>query len=129
MSNIYQQRLTTIRQKFDDWQVDGLLIGSEHNRRWLSGFTGSNGQLLITNDKALLATDFRYWEQAAAESPAFELFKHRRTDEDNAAFFAAADVTVVGIEAQHITLADQAKLDKIEYIVWDPLMATAEPLR
>lgn len=126
---LIQQRLTAIRNRFGDWEVDGLLISSEHNRRWLSGFTGSNGQLLITKDKALLATDFRYWEQAAAESPSFELFKHRRTDEDNAAFFAAAGVTVVGIEAQHTTLADQAKLDKIEDVVWDPLLETAESLR
>ncbi|MCB9418573.1 MAG: aminopeptidase P family protein [Ardenticatenaceae bacterium] len=127
--NVFEQRLTAIRRKFDDWEIDGLLITSPINRRWLSGFTGSNGQLLITKDKALLATDFRYWEQAAAESPAFELFKHRRTDEDNAAFFAAAGVTVVGIEAQHITLADQTRLDKIKDVFWDPLMETAEPLR
>ncbi len=127
--NLFEQRLAAIRQKFDEWQVDGLLISSAHNRRWLSGFTGSNGQLLITQDKALLATDFRYWEQAAAESPTFELFKHRRTDEDNAALFATAGATVVGIEAQHITLAEQAKLDKIEDVAWDPLMETAESLR
>lgn len=127
--NLIQQRLAAVRQNFADWEVDGLLIGSEHNRRWLSGFTGSAGQLLITHDKALLATDFRYWEQAAAESPDFELFKHRRTDEDNVAFFAAGSVTKVGIEAQHITLADQVKLDKIEDVVWVPLMETAESLR
>ncbi len=127
--NLFEQRLAAIRQKFDEWQVDGLLISSAHNRRWLSGFTGSNGQLLITRDKGLLATDFRYWEQAAAESPTFELFKHQRTDEDDVAFFATAGVTVVGIEAQYITLADQIKLDKIEDVVWDPLMETAESLR
>ena len=78
--NLFEQRLAAIRQKFDDWEIDGLLITSPVNRRWLSGFTGSNGQLLITKDRALLATDFRYWEQAAAESPTFELFKHQRTD-------------------------------------------------
>lgn len=31
---------------------------------FLSGFTGSNAELLVTADKALLWTDSRYWEQA-----------------------------------------------------------------
>ena len=126
---LIQQRLAAVRQNFADWNIDGLLIGSEHNRRWLSGFTGSAGQLLITGNKALLATDFRYWEQAIAQSSSFELFKHRRTDEDNAAFIAAAGVTKVGIEAQHVTLADRIKLDDIEAVTWVPLMETAESLR
>ena len=126
---LIQQRLAAVRQNFADWQVDGLLINSEYNRCWLSGFTGSAGQLLITHEKALLATDFRYWQQAGTQSPGFELFKHRRTDEDNAAFLATADITRVGIEAQHVTLADRAKLDKIEGVVWIPLQETAESLR
>lgn len=128
-TTIFHERLATIRQKFDEWEVDGLLISSEHNRRWLSGFTGSAGQLLITRAQALLATDFRYWEQAATQAPAFELFKHQRTDEDNAAFFAAAGAATVGIEAQHVTLNDRAGLEKIEGVAWKPLLKTAEPLR
>lgn len=34
---------------------------------YLTGFTGSNAQLLVTADRALLWTDSRYWEQAAQE--------------------------------------------------------------
>ncbi len=36
-------------------------------RRWLSGFTGSAGTLVVTNDEALLWTDSRYFIQAAAQ--------------------------------------------------------------
>lgn len=36
-------------------------------RRWLSGFTGSAGDLLITSDKAMLWTDSRYFLQAAQQ--------------------------------------------------------------
>lgn len=39
----------------DHWQV----------RRWLSGFTGSAGSLIVTSDNALLWTDSRYFIQAA----------------------------------------------------------------
>ena len=45
------------------------------NRRYLSGFTGSMGHLLITPDKAFIAVDFRYYEQAERESPDFTLFQ------------------------------------------------------
>lgn len=128
-TDVYQKRLAAVRQRFAEWEVDGLLISSPANRRWLSRFTGSAGQLLITHDKALLATDSRYWQQAAAQAPAFTLFKHRRTDEDNAAFFAEAGAAIVGVEAEHVTLAERAKLDKVENVTWVPLKETAEPLR
>jgi len=45
------------------------------NRRYLSGFTGSMGHLLITLDAAYIAVDFRYFEQAERESPGFTLFQ------------------------------------------------------
>ncbi len=41
----------------DHWQV----------RRWLSGFTGSAGDLVVTRDKAFVWADSRYWLQAAAQ--------------------------------------------------------------
>lgn len=46
-------------------------------RRWLSGFTGSAGDLVVTADKALLWTDSRYFLQAAAqlEGTGIELMK------------------------------------------------------
>ena len=126
---IYQERIDAIRQQFDEWEVEGVLIDSEANRRWLSGFTGSAGQLLITANSAWLATDFRYWEQAVAQAPDFTLFKHKRTNEDNAAFFATAGVARIGVEARHMTLAERAKLSKIEGVTWTPLKQTAESLR
>ena len=45
------------------------------NRRYLSGFTGSSGQLLISESAALLLTDFRYVEQAGAQAADFEVVK------------------------------------------------------
>lgn len=41
----------------DHWQV----------RRWLSGFTGSAGDLVVTRTKAFVWADSRYWLQAAAQ--------------------------------------------------------------
>ena len=43
---------------------DGILITSEENRRYFSGFHASNGILLVTHKEALFLTDSRYIEAA-----------------------------------------------------------------
>lgn len=126
---IIQERLTAVRAKFNEWKVDGVLIGSAANRRWLSGFTGSSGQLLITPDKAILATDARYWEQATREAPAFTLFKHQRTTEDAENFIYSVGVVKIGVEALHTTLAEWHQLRQIKRINWFSLPQTVEGLR
>jgi Xaa-Pro aminopeptidase len=59
-----------------------VLVGE--NRRYLSGFTGEDGQcdesagaLFITSKRQLLATDSRYITQAELEAPAFEIFEYK----------------------------------------------------
>lgn len=68
-------RLDRLRATFAEQQIDMLLVTQPHNRRYLSRFTGSAGYLLIGRDTAQIATDFRYWEQAAQQAPGFALFK------------------------------------------------------
>ena len=45
-------------------ELDGMLISTPENRRYLSGVNGSAGFLLITKSDAILVTDSRYTEQA-----------------------------------------------------------------
>ena len=128
-TTIFEERLALVRGMFDKWGVEGIYISSPENRRWLSGFSGSAGVLLVTQEQALLATDFRYFEQAEAQAPTFTLFKHQRTDEDNKKLLETAAISTIGIEAAHVTLADFAQLEKIDAITWVPLAETLEPLR
>ena len=53
----------------DDLGVDALLITRLPNVRFLTGFTGSNGQLLLAAERAVFLTDGRYTEQARHEVP------------------------------------------------------------
>lgn len=62
-------RIDRLRATLDHHQVDALLVTGPHNRRYLTGFTGSAGMALIADDAAYLATDFRYWEQAELQAP------------------------------------------------------------
>ena len=77
-------RIDRLRAKLDEQELGGLFVSAPAedihktigaNRRYLSGFTGSMGHLLITRDAAFIAVDFRYYEQAERESPEYTLFQ------------------------------------------------------
>jgi len=77
------ERLTKLRTKMAEVSLDGLLVSAPvedtfknvgANRRYLSGFTGSVGTLLVTAEAAFIAVDFRYYELAQREAPDFALF-------------------------------------------------------
>ncbi len=66
-------RLEKLRQALSDNGLDGFLVTNLTNCRYLSGFTGSTGWLLITKSLAGIAVDSRYVEQAKRECPEFVL--------------------------------------------------------
>jgi len=98
------RRLQKLRQQLAEKQIDAIFISQMENRRYLSGFDGSAGFLLITPQKAVLATDFRYLEQAETQAPDYEVF---RINNDVKEWFprliADFDFKTLGFEAEHVT--------------------------
>jgi Xaa-Pro aminopeptidase len=88
-----------------DTAAEALLVTDLINVRYLCGFSGSNGALLVTPDHAVLATDARYTEQAANEAPDVELVTTRTLAADLAARAASLDVGRLGFEDAHLTVA------------------------
>ena len=72
------KRLRKLRTAIAKRGLDALLLSQPENLRYLSGFAGSSGWLLISGQNAILATDFRYVEQAKGESPDFEIIQTKR---------------------------------------------------
>lgn len=68
-------RLKKLRREFAAREIDAVLVSQPENRRYLSGFDGSAGWLVITAKKTVLATDFRYLEQVKRQAPDYELFR------------------------------------------------------
>lgn len=68
-------KLQKLRERFESHGIDGILITSSYNRRYISNFTGTAGVALISLDKALFITDFRYIEQATKQCEGFEIVK------------------------------------------------------
>jgi Xaa-Pro aminopeptidase len=72
------KRLRKLRTSIAEKELDALLLSQPENLRYLSGFTSSSGWLLISEQNAILATDFRYVEQAKGESPDFEIIQTKQ---------------------------------------------------
>jgi len=69
------KRIERLRCGFTDNEIDAMFISQPQNRRYLSGFDGSAGYLLISEKKKILATDFRYLGQAKTQSPDYQIFQ------------------------------------------------------
>ena len=68
-------RLQKLRDLLDQNELDAIIISHPENRRYISGFTGSAGWLVISKNSAILVVDFRYTEQAKKESLEFEVIQ------------------------------------------------------
>ena len=105
-----KERVEALVAQFNDQELDGVLISAPENRRYLSGFSGSAGYLLITKAKAVLVTDSRYTEQATNQSPYFDVRQVRGgwgwlIDE-----LKDSGVKKVGFESQDMTVASYNNL-------------------
>ena len=63
-----KQRLEALRENLRKDGFDAALVTSGVNIRYYSGFTSSDGILLVTQKDAYLVTDFRYTIQAKAQT-------------------------------------------------------------
>ncbi len=100
-------RLASLRQILASNDLDALLVSQPDNRRYLSGFSGSSGWLLVSRSATLLATDFRYFEQVELECPGIDLVKIARgLAPALPAMLVQASATRVGFEADHATFGD-----------------------
>ena len=62
--NEMQSRLDAVRTQLGELEADALIVTQEYNRRYLTGFSGSAGIVVVTPSEARLLVDFRYLEQA-----------------------------------------------------------------
>lgn len=70
------RRVERLRELLKEHDLEALLVTSDVNRRYLSGFTGTSGYLVITMNEAILFTDFRYREQAPKQAEGFQVIEH-----------------------------------------------------
>ncbi len=124
-------RVHALRQRMDEQGLGALWITNPTNRRYLSGFTGSSGYVLVTMDDAILLSDFRYRSQAPEQAPNFTFVEHGIRVEDTLAELAVEHkLARIGFEPEHMTVAQfrgyEAKVSEVE---WVPSGGLVEQLR
>ncbi|MDP2114599.1 MAG: aminopeptidase P family N-terminal domain-containing protein, partial [Bacteroidota bacterium] len=79
MKEIIRKRISDLRSKMQELSLDAYIVyGTDphlseylpahwQTRPFISGFTGSAGMVIISNEKAALWTDSRYFIQAEEE--------------------------------------------------------------
>lgn len=93
--------------------LDGLLVTSRPNIRYLTGFSGSAALVAVTRADCLLVTDFRYDEQARAEAGAVARVVVERTSVWDRFFKelpTLGALTAVGYEAHVLTVKESERL-------------------
>jgi len=84
-------RIARLRRIMRERGVDTLLVTQRENVRYLTGFTGSAGSVLLgISGRPVLITDFRYQEQAKAEASGSKLLIQKK--DHSTTIKAAADL-------------------------------------
>jgi Xaa-Pro aminopeptidase len=114
----YHRRQTEIQNALARHHLDALLIGDLPNLRYLCGFTGTAGALLITEKRSLFFTDGRYLSQARQEVKRSKVVIAQLPPLSAAANWIGANLKdlgrgrtwKIGIEAEHLSVAARTRL-------------------
>ena len=111
----YRLRQQNLRDHLATTQFDALLVSHLPNIRYLCGFTGSSGLLLVEESGSVFFTDVRYDTQAHAEVKGAKVVIARQAVLNAAADRIAAlrGKQTIAIEADHVTVSDRKRLNDL----------------
>lgn len=66
-----KKRIDKLQNKLKKKNIEAFLVTKKENVRYLSGFTGTAGKILITQNESIFITDFRYLDQAAEQTEGY----------------------------------------------------------
>lgn len=108
----------------DSSHLDGILFSSLENIRYLCGFTGSDGALVITQRDSFFLTDSRYWTQSEEEVKESQIIHYRKKMEGIFSLLFDLKLKRIGFESVFLPfsthqfligrLAPEAKLIPLE---------------
>jgi len=106
----YARRVDSVRQSLHELGVDGLLVTSLVNVRYLTGFTGSAAMAHVSDHRVLLMTDGRYTTQAEEEVVAGTEIAIRGDDGYRPIVQAAVTSGRHGLEAEAVSWAESRRV-------------------
>lgn len=97
---------------FESTNADAILITNLKNIRYFSGFSGSEGALLLTREKGWFLCDSRYTTQAEHEVHDLEIRKFSIKYEELCSLIKEEKLGRVACEGDHLVVADFIQLSK-----------------
>ncbi len=127
----HRLRRDRLSARLPELGVDALLVTSLPNVQYLTGFTGSNGQVVIASEAAVFLTDGRYIEQSRHEVPDLDRITYMDGPMPHVKEVCASlNLTRLGFEAADVRYADWRRftdgLDRVELV---PFEGEVEHLR
>lgn len=118
-------RQAALRKRLDELGLDAMLIGHAPNVRYLTGFTGSAGQLIVHRNQTFLVTDTRYALQAPEETRGVADVVIEGSNLWNRVrqVVGVSGPVRFGFERERVTVRDAERLTGIERA--DPVATTA----
>ncbi len=132
--SLLEARIARARDTCRSLGLDGLLICHLPNVRYLTGFTGTAGRLLLTPDRLVLLTDGRYRtvvearQQGQSPCPGLTLALAEGGYERATAELASSVQGALGVEAAHLTLTSWLGLSASRSVL-QPTAGIVESLR
>ena len=110
----YRGRVERLRRLLKKRRCSALLVTDINNIRYLTGFTGSNAQVVLTEKKGLFLTDSRYSTQAASEvREGFRVRVYRKKPLDALAMsLSGLGLSCVGFVETGLSFGSYVKLKK-----------------
>ncbi len=100
-----QNRLAKVRVEMKGRELPAFYVVNLDNVRYLTGFTGSTGTVLITESEAAFLTDSRYTTQASVECDGFSVESFGAfAFKEMAKWLADREIARLGFEAAHTTV-------------------------
>ncbi len=128
MSN---NRINSLRKKMRSENLDGLIVNHLDYIRYLTGFTGTAGLLIIMNEAVHFFTDSRYTIQAKKQvhGAKIEIVTAEPISSLNGYPWLHKKNLRLGIDGQHLTVAQQQRLkEKIPEVLFTPSEALLEDM-
>lgn len=101
----FEKRQQSLREILKINQLEAILLTNLENIRYLCGFTGSDGVLLVTQSATFFLTDSRYWTQAEEEVKQSQIIHYRKKLDGIVSMLSDLNLKRVGVEGPSFPLS------------------------